>query len=176
MIRIRPLLVAAAALAAAGLSSGCATVAEGKTAPPIQGDAWIQGGKDPDRLLRERWGLIVFFRTGSETCAAEMPGVLALQKEFGPGGLAVVGVTPAEAEEAALFAQENGMAFPILTDARHLVDAYGIVEINELHTYLVNPPGIVIVQGDLAKAREILAEYMKGPAKPAEPAPAPPKE
>jgi len=160
MTNLRPLLVAAAALAAAWASSGCAAVAEGKAAPPVQGEAWVQAPKNPDRLLSGKWGLIVFFRPSSATCAEEMPGVLALEKEYGPKGLVVVGVTAADAEETAVFLQENGVKFPVLTDARHTVDAYGIPEVSEIHTYLVNPPGVVIVQGDLEKCRDVLDRYM----------------
>ena len=155
------LLVAAAA--AAALLPGCAAVAEGKHAPPVQGADWIRAPKDADRQLANRWGLVVFFRTGSATCAAEMPAVLELHREFGPKGLVTVGVTPADREDATAFADANGMTFPILTDARRVIDSWGIVEINELHTYLVDANGVVIAQQDLAKAREVLGKYMVAP-------------
>ncbi|HEU4395995.1 MAG TPA: redoxin domain-containing protein [Planctomycetota bacterium] len=160
----RPRFLMAAALLAASLASGCAAVAEGKAAPPVRGSGWLPSAGPADDAVAGKWGLIVFFRAGSQSCAEGMPAVLALKRDFGAKGLVVVGVTPSDAEATTEFAKDNGIDFPVLTDAQHVVDSYDIPEVNELHTYLVNPPGIVIVQGDLEKARELLGKYMAPPA------------
>jgi len=159
-------LVLAAALAAAAALSGCATVAEGRPAPAVRGDAWLPSATKGDDLLAGKWGLVVVLRADSEACAEEIPAVLALRKEFGPKGLAVVGVTASDGEAAAAFAKDHGLDFPVLTDAEKVVDAWGIPEVNRLHTYLVDPPGVVVVQGDLAKTREVLGRYLVPAAKP----------
>ena len=157
---------AAAALAAAAALSGCAAVAEGKMAPPVRGVNWVQAPsakpvKDPSALAKNRWTLVVVFRPGSETCAEEMAEVLALKKRFGPKGLAVVGVTASDMEGAAAFAKEVGIDFPVLADAEDVIDSYGIPSVNENHTYLIDPPGVVVAQGDLPTASRILEKYLK---------------
>ena len=160
----------AAALLATSLLGGCAAVAEGKAAPPVRGSEWLAKPGPANDAFQGKWGLLVFFRANSVTCAEEMPGVLALKKDFGPKGLVVVGVTASDAELASVFATDNKIDFPVLADAQHMVDSYGIPQIDSLHTYLVNHEGIVIVQGDLVKARDVLSRYMAPAAKGTEPA------
>jgi peroxiredoxin len=156
----------AAALALA--LAGCAAVAEGKIAPPVRGsDAdWVQAPapkpvKDPAALTKNRWTLVVVFRPGSQTCADQMAEVLDLKKRFGPKGLAVVGVTASDREDVEAFIKETGIDFPVLADAEDVVDSYGIPAVDENHTYLINPPGVVVAQSDLPTASRILEKYMK---------------
>ena len=148
-------------LGAALLLAGCETMAEGRPAPPVTGGTWMQAKGDPSADMKGRWTLLVMFRPSSPQCASGMPDVLALQKEFAPKGLLVLGVSPADAEDTAPFLKDNGVGFPVMANGRHVVDAYGIPEIGENHVYLLDPPGVVVVQDDLAKSREILAKYLK---------------
>jgi peroxiredoxin len=161
---------AAATLAAALAVSGCAAVAEGKMAPPVREGEWVEAAAaKPARptvsLPKNRWTLLVVFRPGSLTCAEEMAEVLAFKQRFGPSGLAVIGVTAADREDAEAFVHEVGIDFPVLADAEDVVDSSGIPEVNGNHTYLINPPGVVVAQGDLPAATRILEKYMKRTAK-----------
>ncbi len=156
---------AAAALLALSLA-GCAAVAEGKMAPPVRGDGWVrsaavQPAKEAPAFPKDRWTLVVVFRPGSTTCAEQMAEVVALKNRFGPKGLAVVGVTASDREDAEAFIQETGIDFPVLADAEDVVDSYGIPAVDENHTYLIDPPGVVVAQGDLPAAHRILEKYMK---------------
>jgi peroxiredoxin len=154
---------AAVALAAGLLASGCAVMAEGKPAPTLSGPTadWIQGVKDPASLTKNRWTLVVVFRPGSQTCADGMPDVVALKKRYGPKGLAVVGITAADREDAEAFVKANGIDFPVLADAEDIVDSYGIPAVDDNYTYLIDPPGVVIAQCDLPGTRSILDRYLR---------------
>ena len=151
---------AAAALAASLLASGCAVMAEGRQAPPVMGSDWIRAGKDPAGLAKDRWTLLVVFRPGSQTCVDGMPDVLNLKKRYGPMGLSVVGVTAADREDTELFLNEAGIDFPVLADAEHVIDSYGIPAVDSNYTYLINPPGVVVAQCDLETTSRILEKYL----------------
>ncbi len=154
---------AAAALAASLLASGCAAMAEGRSAPPVSSapSDWIGGPKDARSLPKNRWTLIVIFRPGSQTCADGIPEVLALKKKYAPQGLSVVGITAADREDAEAFVKDNKIDFPVLVEANDVVDSYGIPAVDENYTYLIDPPGVVIAQCDLPATRSILDRYLK---------------
>jgi peroxiredoxin len=154
---------AAAILAAASLASGCAVMAEGRQAPPVTGYDWVHArGKSPSAPVKDRWTLIVVFRPGSQTCVDGMPDVLNMKKTYEKHGLAVVGVTAADREDTEAFIQENGIDFPVLADAEHVIDSYGIPAVDENYTYLVDPPGVIVAQCDLTSASRILDKYLRG--------------
>lgn len=154
-------LLPTAALAAALLASGCATMAEGRPAPPVQGDEWIAAGTaDPASLAKNRWLLLVVFRPGSEACAEGMAEIRALREKFGSKGLVVLGVSPADREDTEAFLHDAGVDFPVLADGGRVIDSFGIPEVNGNHTYLIDPPGVVVAQGDIPAATRILDKYL----------------
>lgn len=158
-------LAVAAAFAAALAAAGCAAVAEARKAPPVRGETWLQAKGDPNTLTEGRWALLVVFRPEAPACAEGMAGVAALQERYGPRGLAVLGVTAADAETTEPFLKENSVTFPVLVDGQHVIDSYGIPEVARNHTYLTDPPGIVIVQSDMEKTQEVLERYLTRIAK-----------
>jgi peroxiredoxin len=116
--------------------------------------------KDAKNLMKDRWSLVVVFRPDSAACVDGMGAVKALQQRYGKD-LAVVGVTTADAEDAAAFVKDHRLDFPVLADGWEVLDHFGIPSVDENHTYLVNPPGVVVVQGDLREADHILARYLR---------------
>jgi peroxiredoxin len=153
-------IAAGAFVAAALFVSGCATMAEGRKAPAVQGETWLQAKGDANTLTDGKWALVVFFRPEAPACADGMAQVLALQQKYAKRGLVVVGVTAADAETTKPFLKDLGLRFPTLVDAQHVVDAFGIPEVARNHTYLINPPGVVIAQSDYQSQEEILDRYL----------------
>lgn len=97
----------------------------GKACPEWAADRWVQGG--PLRLsdLRGKVVLLRFF-TSSDCphCRATAPALVALDHEFGPKGLVVVGMytpkpdpRPVTDEEALGAVAEYGFRFPVAVDA-----------------------------------------------------------
>jgi len=155
-------------VSAALVLAGCAAPAEGKLAPPVRGSDsdWVRVAEaKPEKgtpvVEKNRWTLVVVFRPGSETCAQQMADVLDLKARFGKRGLAVVGVTASDKEDTEAFIKETGINFPVLADAEDVVDSFGIPAVDENHTYLINPPGVIVAQSDLPTASRILEKYMK---------------
>ena len=141
----------------------CAAPAEGKLAPPVRGSDsdWVRVQKEAPAVEKNRWTLVVVFRPGSETCAQQMADVLDLKARFGKKGLAVVGVTASDKEDTEAFIKETGIDFPVLADAEDVVDSFGIPAVDENHTALINPPGVIVAQSDLPTASRILEKYMR---------------
>lgn len=162
MTHSRPTLrLAAVALAAAALfATGCATMAEGKKAPAVIGDRWIHSKGSFNNATDGKWSLVVFFEPAAPACSDGMAEVIALQKKYGPRGLVVVGVTPADADAAGLFMKELGLNFPTLVNGQHVVDSFGIPQVARNHMYLLNPPGVVCAQGDYESTEMILDRYL----------------
>jgi peroxiredoxin Q/BCP len=165
--RLRRAGLAAASLLALTLA-GCAAAAEGKMAPPLRGSDsdWVRAasqrpGKEVAGLPKDRWTLVVVFRPGSQTCADQMTEVMNFKKRYAAKGVSVIGVTASDKEDTAAFIQETGIDFPVLADAEDIVDSYGIPAVEENHTYLVNPPGVIVAQSDLDAASRILDRYLR---------------
>jgi thiol-disulfide isomerase/thioredoxin len=73
----------------------------------------------PVRLhnLRGRVVLLNFWATWCAPCREEMPALETLAREFGPRGLAVVGVNFKEPKpQVQAFMRDNGLGFPTLLD------------------------------------------------------------
>jgi peroxiredoxin len=154
--------LAAGALAVAALVvSGCTTMAEGRVAPAVKGEHWLQSKGNANPLTDGKWTLVVFFRPEAPACAEGMAEVMALQKKYGKKGLVVVGVTAADAQTTAPYLKEMGLPFPTLVDAQHMVDAFGIPDVARNHTYLINPPGVVVAQSDYATQEWVLDRYLQ---------------
>lgn len=74
--------------------------------------------------------LLNFWATWCSPCKIEMPWFVELQKQYGPGGLQVVGVAmdDASTKEIADFAKEMGVNYPVLIGKESVGDAYGGVQ------------------------------------------------
>ena len=148
-------------LCLAASAAGCAAPAEGRRAPPVTGSGWLLlDGREASAVIEGKWGLVVFFRPHLPDCNQDIGLVLDLQKEYGPRGLTVVGVTPDPAEEAKAFILRHELPFPILPDARAVLDAWGLPDMWGNRIYLVNPAGVVLAQDDLPATRRLLEKWM----------------
>jgi thiol-disulfide isomerase/thioredoxin len=74
--------------------------------------------------------LLNFWATWCQPCKIEMPWFVELQKQYGPGGLQVVGIAMDDAgpEDIAKFAKDMGVNYPVLIGKDAVGDAYGGVQ------------------------------------------------
>lgn len=74
--------------------------------------------------------LLNFWATWCSPCKIEMPWFVELQKQYGPQGLAVVGVAMDDAsrDDIAKFTKEMGVNYPILLGKEAVGEAYGGVQ------------------------------------------------
>jgi tetratricopeptide (TPR) repeat protein len=120
-----------------------ADVEQGKYAPDVEAKAWLNVGKDGETLsLIELRGMIVcilFFSTGSEGGGAIMADLVELQghHQFGrEGGVFVLGVTDATAEDIDELLLEHRVLFPVAVEADEAFEEYGIEE----------PPRLILLE------------------------------
>jgi len=74
--------------------------------------------------------LLNFWATWCQPCKIEMPWFVELQKQYGPGGLQVLGIAMDDAgpEDIAKFAKDLGVNYPVLIGKEAVGDAYGGVQ------------------------------------------------
>ena len=75
--------------------------------------------------------LLNFWATWCEPCKIEMPWFVELQKQYGPEGLQIVGISADEGDSkdgVSEFAKKMGVNYPILLGKEAVVDAYGGVQ------------------------------------------------
>ena len=102
--------------------------------------------------------LLNFWATWCQPCKIEMPWFAELQKQYGPEGLQIVGVSVDEdssVEEVTKFAQELGVNYPILMGKESVVDAYGGVQFLPATLYINRDGKIVEKVFGLKGKREI---------------------
>ncbi len=77
--------------------------------------------------FRGKGVLLNFWATWCQPCKIEMPWFAALQRQYGPQGLQVIGVAmdDAGADEIGKFARDLGVNYPILVGKESVGDAYG---------------------------------------------------
>ncbi len=80
--------------------------------------------------LKGKAVLLNFWATWCEPCKVEMPWFVDLQKEYGPQGLQIVGVSMDDEPEKIVpeFAKKMGVNYPILVGTEKVADLYGGVE------------------------------------------------
>lgn len=71
--------------------------------------------------------VVDFWATWCVPCIDEIPGYIALQKKYGPGGFAIVGVSfdrkgPAHVKK---FAEANGMNYTVVMGDEEIAEAFG---------------------------------------------------
>jgi peroxiredoxin len=116
-------LLAALFLAAAAPAEGASLI--GKPCPEWSPDRWVQGG--PLRLadLRGKVVLVRFFTSADcPHCRVTAPALNQLEREFGPKGLVVVGMStpkpdprPVPDDEVRAAVAGYGFRFPVAVDA-----------------------------------------------------------
>jgi cytochrome c biogenesis protein CcmG/thiol:disulfide interchange protein DsbE len=124
---------AAATLASCAGASGTKNAAQsdshariGKAAPNWS-EATPQGPQLTMTSLRGKVVYLNFFATWCPPCNEEAPDIVALQREFGPRGLQVVGIDVLEnAHKAADFQREHRLDYPVVVDDGTLRDQYAV--------------------------------------------------
>lgn len=124
--------------------------------------------------LRGRGVVLNFWATWCGPCKREIPWFIELQKEYGPRGLQIVGVSEDDdgSKAVAPFAQKMGIDYPMLLDDGQVSSVYGANQILPT-TYYISRGGqvIAIVKGVLsedgveANVREVLKAVPGGGAK-----------
>jgi peroxiredoxin len=111
-------------LAAGPAMSGQGDALVGTASPDWPARQWVQGGPLQLRDLRGKVVLVRFFmESGCPYCRATAPALNALQEEFGPRGLVVVGLytpkpgpRPTSVDEVRGYVRAYGFRFPVAVD------------------------------------------------------------
>lgn len=164
MVSIRALLAAATAAAflggcsahrAAGGDSGSSAPSVARVGQPAPD--WTEpsapSGTVSLAALRGNVVYLNFFATWCPPCNEEAPAIDALQREFGPRGLRVVGIDVLEsAGKAAQFRKEHALSYPAVVDDGTLRNQYNVNGL-PVHVF-IDRQGVVskIVVGEMSAA------------------------
>lgn len=111
---------------------------------------------NPVRLssFRGRGIVLNFWATWCGPCRREIPWFIQLQKQYGPSGLQVIGISMDEGGDKTVeqFVEKTGIDYPILIDDGRVSTLYGATEILPT-TYYISRNGMVLafVKGVLGK-------------------------
>jgi tetratricopeptide (TPR) repeat protein len=99
-----------------------------KPAPPLEAEAWIQGGPLSLESLRGKVVGVYFFATWCENCAKEQSFVLDIEQRYAPAGLALVGVLDHSrgqtADSVRAYLASNKIGFAAMMDRGRTTPAY----------------------------------------------------
>ncbi len=166
-VRTATAFAVAAALASCSGTSGSKNAAQagaharvGEAAPnwtePTTAGTHLEMGS-----LRGKVVYLNFFATWCPPCNEEAPAIDALQREFGPRGLQVVGIDVLEnAHKAADFRRAHRLDYPVVVDDGTLRDQYAVNGL-PVHVF-IDRRGAVrsIVVGELS-AQEMRADVVR---------------
>lgn len=95
--------------------------------------------------LRGKAVVLNFWATWCPPCRAEIPWLVAMQKQYGPQGLQVVSVSMDEADgtDVQQFVRRNGINYPVLLGDTHVASLYGGVQVLPT-TYYISRSGHVL--------------------------------
>jgi peroxiredoxin len=126
--------------------------AAGTTPPPFAGPTL--GGTLAMTDVRGKVVFVNFWASWCVECRPEMPALERLHREFGPRGLAIVGVNAREPATAVRrYATELGLTFPLVLDPDGTITTrYGVIGLPA--TFLVGRDGRAVAFGVGARAWE----------------------
>jgi thiol-disulfide isomerase/thioredoxin len=106
--------------------------------------------------------LLNFWATWCEPCKIEMPWFVELQKEYGPRGLAIVGVAMDDSgkDTIAQFAKEMGVNYPVLLGKEAVGDEFGGMPYLPT-TFYIDRGGYIVQQVAGLKGRGEIEDYIK---------------
>jgi peroxiredoxin len=150
--------------------SGSNKVIQGQPAPDFQLTD-LDGNTVRLSDLRGKAVLLNFWATWCPPCKVEMPWFVALQKQYGPQGLQIVGVAMDEGnahDAVAKFAREMGLNYAVVLGNDKVADQYGGVDALPTTYYIGRDGKIVTRVFGLVSHREIedniRAALKEGPA------------
>jgi thiol-disulfide isomerase/thioredoxin len=88
-----------------------------------------------------------FWATWCPPCKAEIPGLIALQNEYGKNGLVVVGISVDEGGATVVkkFAQQLGMNYPVVLADEKTTRAFGGIEAIPT-TFIIDREGRIVIK------------------------------
>ena len=103
--------------------------ADGCAKQPGAAGTWAVGNNQAAKLSDYKGKVVVldFYATWCEPCRAEIPRLVQMQKDYGAGGLQVIGLNVGGDEDRAkvpAFAKEFGIEYPLGFPDDNLVDYY----------------------------------------------------
>jgi thiol-disulfide isomerase/thioredoxin len=134
---------------------------EGRLAPDF--DLQSLDGRDVKLSdFRGKAVLLNFWATYCGPCKIEMPWFVALQNEYGPQGLQIVGVAmdDASTEDIAKFVKEMGINYPILLGKESVGQSYGGVEVLPT-TFFIDRDGKVTGREFGLQSRSVFVSNIK---------------
>ena len=97
--------------------------------------------------FKDKVVVLDFWATWCPPCRAEIPDFIALQKKYSAQGLVVIGVSVDQAslKTVKLFAEKNGINYPVLLADNKIVDSFcGIVGLPT--TFIIDRNGNIVKQ------------------------------
>jgi peroxiredoxin len=159
----RPLLLALAFAAASLALTSCAD----DDFKPGPAPAWtlkdVEGQTVSSDQLKGKVVVLDFWATWCGPCRSEIPGYVELQKQYGPAGLAIVGVSldrragPAEVKK---FITDQKINYQIVMGDDQIVEAFGGVEAIPT-TFIIDRSGTVRYRKSGAMAPEKFAAVLQ---------------
>ena len=115
----------------------------------------LNGGQVDLSDFRGKAVLLNFWATWCAPCRREIPWFIEFQKEYGPRGLRIIGVSMDEGGRDAItpFVRRTGIDYLVLLGDNHVNSLYGGLEILPT-TYYISSQGdvIALVNGVISKA------------------------
>lgn len=163
--RIRPLVILIAAAVLAWI--GALLILPSSTVPPDTEFVLLDGKKITLQALRGRPVLVSFWATTCAPCLEEVPDLIALYREWHDLGFELIAVAMPYDPPTLVqrFAQSRDLPYPVALDIDGKVTrAFGGVPYIPA-AYLIAPGGNIELSYtgrlDIAKARRIIAKYLK---------------
>ena len=121
--------------------------------------------------LRGKAVLLNFWATWCEPCKIEMPWFVDLQKQYGPQGFQIVGVSMDDDNEKTVadFATKMSINYPILVGTEKVADLYGGVEGLPTSFFIDRSGKVVAREAGLISESRIVDNIKKSLGEPAEP-------
>jgi thiol-disulfide isomerase/thioredoxin len=144
MVKIRILVLTLACCALMAGAAQAATKMPTFTLPSVKDGSMVKASGYKGQAM-----LINFFATWCPPCRKEIPSLIELQKEYGPKGFTVIGISTDQGGAALVdkFVKKMGTNYPVLlSDSTTLTDFGGILGIPT--SFLINREGDVVKRYD----------------------------
>ena len=137
------------------------TLKSGDHAPPLNLPGMDGAAHSLEQSLAAGPVLLAFFKVGCPTCQFAFPFLDRLHRQFRDHGAAVWGVSQDDSGSSRQFAEQYGVSFPILIDAKpyKVSDQYGVAYTPTL--FLVGRDGQIELAGDGFSKQDLIDTQKK---------------